>query len=224
VTRSLDSFISYHLPVSPPNHQQLEVSLYYCYNYNLVTMASVEKKETLVQVDTAPSTPAPKTPERMHLAIPKHSFDSPLSQVPTPHSEYDSPSSHPLSAFYSHPTTRTSLEQLKCNSTSQLKVYETDVESGSKRFSMEPVNSRGTPQKDCKVWPQKSTLMRQKLEWKKKRGCAPWNTLSKKQKLIAKIIIMLLVCGLVVGVAVGISRAVGGTVYHDEDHSRPIDK
>ncbi|MCJ1448643.1 MAG: hypothetical protein MMC23_009160 [Stictis urceolatum] len=168
----------------------------------------------------------PMSPSQAHLDLPKYSMDQnlSLSQCPTPQEEHELTATSPFSPFYSHPTTRTSFEQ-QTASQSNLKVYETDIESGDKRFSMEPtpVNSHTSPNKDCKVWPTKSTLVREKKVWKKQRGCRPWNTMTRKQKLWTKIIVLLLVIGLVVGVAVGISKAVGGTVYSDSNHSKPID-
>ena len=74
------------------------------------------------------------------------------------------------------------------------------------------------------MWPSKQTLMQEKAAERQRkmsrkgvRGCAParerWMGMSRKQKLIAKLLMALFIVGAIVGIAVGISVAVHGTYY-----------
>ena len=47
----------------------------------------------------------------------------------------------------------------------------------------------------------------------KRRGGGPWSRLSKKQRILAHILIALIIVGGAVGIGVGISKAVGGGVW-----------
>jgi hypothetical protein len=71
--------------------------------------------------------------------------------------------------------------------------------------------------KECTQWPTKQSLKQKARLAKNKRQCCPWWAgLTKKQKLIFKIVIALIFVGVVTAVAVGISRAVGGGVWSDD--------
>ena len=140
------------------------------------------------------------------------------SQCTTPRDEYDPTSSHPCSPFYSHPTTRTSFEQLRCN-----KVYETDLESGSKRYSMEPSSTVGnTPNKECTVWPGQETMRQRTKDLKNNKRCRPFRGLTRKQRIWTKVIIVLVFIGVAIGIGVGISKAVGGGIWKDNNQQGQI--
>ena len=166
------------------------------------------------EVATVASPQTPTRPNAARLPVPKIPLEGdPMSLVSTPREDFD-PTSHPASPFYSHPTTKTSFEQLKCASTAGFSAYDTDVEAGSKRPSHEDLTPQSTSlQKDCTVWPQRQTLLMQHKQRKRQRACYPWNVLSKKQKLAAKLATLLLIIAIGVGIGVGVSRAVGGTWY-----------
>lgn len=156
--------------------------------------------------------PAKSTTARLHLTVePIAGNSSTNSQSPTPKEEYDPTSTHPFSPFYSHPTTRTSFEQLKSTSAVAIKIYETDLEAGSPvRYS----SSQPPPcTKDCTAWPGKQHLKQKSLAMKKSRVCSPLRSLSKKQRLWVKILIGIVIVGLAVGVGVGISKATGTGVW-----------
>jgi len=136
----------------------------------------------------------------------------------TPKEEYDPTSSHPFSAFYSHPTTRTSFEQLKSTSTVAIRKYDTDLEAQSRtRFSSEPPFS-----KECNVWPGKHQLVEKSMAMKRSRVCHPLRKLSKRQRLWVKILIAILVIGTAVGVGVGVSKAVGAGVWKSSTQQTQI--
>ena len=187
-------------------------------------MTSYEKemgsKESKATVDSLPSTPV-----KLHLNVDKDSYlgrpsFSP-SQCPTPQEEYDPTSSHPCSAFYSHPTTRTSFEQLKNTSSAAIKVYDTDLEAG-KRFSCEPLSHSGTPKKDCTVWPHQSTLKQRSKDMKRRRGCMLFRRLTRKQRIIAQIVIAVLIVGAAIGIGIGVSKAVGAGVWKNNNQQSQI--
>ncbi|MCJ1366339.1 hypothetical protein MMC16_005467 [Acarospora aff. strigata] len=170
--------------------------------------------------------PTANPPQKLHVERSTEDAKSSLtltpvaSQCPTPNEEYDSTSTHPFSAFYCHPTTQTSFEQLKTESNVHIKVYETDLEAGHSRKSVEP--SRRS--KDCTAMAGKNTLKKKKdnLLCRNKHRWNPMRKLSKKQKLWVKISIALLIVGAAVGLGIGISKAVGAGVWKSTNEQRPI--
>ncbi|KAL9122392.1 MAG: hypothetical protein Q9187_001058 [Circinaria calcarea] len=161
---------------------------------------------------------SPSTPQRPRLCLQKSStYISPAqslipSQAVTPTEEYDPDTSHPFSPFYSHPTTRTSFEQHKCESKTNIQIYEKDLEAGSTphiRQSSEPPRSV----KECTVWPGRHQLLEKSHEMERSKGCSPLRRLNKKQKTWVKILIAMMIVGAAVGIGVGVSKAVGAGVW-----------
>ena len=125
------------------------------------------------------------------------SFDSTYvlsTQPPTATSEYDPTSTNPCSAFYSHPTTRTSFEQHKSESRTDVRIYEHDLESGSQVIV--PMK------KEAQNWP--ANISKKDLCCQK-RSLNPMRNLSRKQKLWTKVAIALIIVGAAVGLGIGIS-------------------
>ena len=147
------------------------------------------------------------------------SLASTVDQSHSPVEEYDPTSSHPFSAFYSHPTTRTSLEQHKSESKVNIKIYEQDLEAGSRYV---PSSDVPRTRKDCTVWPGKHQLIENRNKMEKNRGCHPMRNLSKKQKLWVKILIAMIIVGAAVGLGIGISKATGSGVFRTTNSQRPI--
>jgi len=141
-----------------------------------------------------------------------------LTPVDTaPNEEYDPTSSHPFSAFYCHPTTRTSFEQLKYESNVRVQVHETDLEAGHSRRSLEPPGKSRTVKAGRNALKRKGNpLMCDRNRWN------PMRKLNKRQKLWAKIFIALLIVGAAVGFGIGISKAVGGGVWKSTNEQAPI--
>jgi len=157
-------------------------------------------------------------PKPTYLAIGKPSLDnasaqslaSTVDQSHSPVEEYDPTSSHPFSAFYSHPTTRTSLEQYKSESKVNIKIYEQDLEAGSRIVPSSDISRTKT---ECTVWPGKRQLIEKRMKMERNRGCNPMRNLSKKQKLWIKILIAMVIVGAAVGLGIGISKATGSGVF-----------
>jgi hypothetical protein len=145
--------------------------------------------------------------------------DSTHSLTPTPtrsasHSNDDRETS-PLSPFYSHPTTRHSLEAQKSGGKQNINIYESDLEACLSESKTNMLHTRNASRlaKDCSVWPGQRTLKEQKKAARQQNSCNPMRNLSKRTKFWVKILIGLLVVGLAVGIGVGISKAVGGGVW-----------
>lgn len=129
----------------------------------------------------------------------------------------------PSSAFYLHPTTRYSLEQSRTESKNNLAVYETDLEAGGRLSNSNTnglINTR--TKQDCTVWPGQKTLKANHKLHRRKGACNPLRDLSKRNKIIAKVLIAMVLIGLAVGIGVGVSKAVGGGVWKDGNSSSPI--
>ncbi|MCJ1375343.1 hypothetical protein MMC20_006578 [Loxospora ochrophaea] len=186
---------------------------------------SLDEKQVVGAQVVPLSTP---TTERPHLNLVSPSTSHlgtpcPLSasQCTTPMDEYDPTSPHPFSAFYSHPTTRTSFEQAKCESKTQIRLYEHDIESASRiRPSTEvpPAHARAKP---CTVWPNRCQLNQDNSKAKGGR-CVPLKNLSKKQRNWLKVLLAAIIIGAVVGLGIGISLAVGGGVWKSSTQQTQI--
>jgi hypothetical protein len=124
---------------------------------------------------------------------------------------YQENSRDPFSAFYCHPTTRTSLDMAKCETKGLVDVQNVDLEAARRK---------STNNNDCKVWPGRPK--KQKRHHHNSRCCHPLRRFSKKTRLWIKILIALFVVALAVGLGVGISRAVGGGVWKGVDGQTPI--
>ena len=174
--------------------------------------------------------------EVVHLQPPNPSHNNSLTKIESisnstlyPSSEYDAASredypptsDHPFSPFYSHPTTRTSLEQKKSESRVRFQLYEHDLESGSRvtQFTQkEPAQHCHT---DDAVWPCDKFRKQHEAMLKSKRhnSCSPFNRLSKKQRFWVKILLAIVVIGAITGLGVGITKAVGGGVFRTSSNS-----
>ncbi|KAL9637490.1 MAG: hypothetical protein Q9164_002161 [Protoblastenia rupestris] len=145
--------------------------------------------------------------------------------------DYNPTSSHPFSAFYSHPTTRTSLEQLKSESKTHIKIYEQDLEAGSRLTQPLSINEHSpsrphdTTKKECTMWPGRDRQTKPNNiagTIRGSRACAPYRRLSKKQRLLLQILIAVLIVGAATGLGIGISKAVGSGVWKTANSQRPI--
>ncbi len=154
----------------------------------------------------------------INLSPPKSSLDNTSStsltptceQTPTATEEYNPASSHPFSAFYLHPTTRTSFEQHKSESKVHIGVHEQDLEAASSTFRSSEV-TRST--QDSEVWPCKQQTKKRYLIIKRSSGCSPLRGLTGRQRFWVKVVIAVLVVGAAVGIGIGISKAVGAGVW-----------
>jgi hypothetical protein len=139
---------------------------------------------------------------------------------------HDDREASPLSPFYSHPTTRYSLEGQKSESKLNINVYDSDVEACLTDSNTNALQSATTTKtnKECTVWPGQRALMEKKKAAKRQKGCNPMRNLDKRTKLWVKICIAVLFVGIAVGVSIGISKAVGGGVWGPNSGSKPISR
>ena len=145
-----------------------------------------------------------------------------LAEAPTK-DDYDPTSNHPFSAFYSHPTTRTSFQQARSQSKIHLDVYQQDVESGSRITQTEKLSDGRLHHRkeDDNVWPCAEQLRKKQEQARlgNGRACNPLRRLTKKQKTAVHILIALFLIGAITGLGVGISKAVGGGVFRTTNNS-----
>ena len=137
----------------------------------------------------------------------------------------------PHSPFYQHPPASSERVSGRQNSKVGAEAYEKDLESGhltpfNAAEDTNPFTSKISVDhnQECKMWPSRQTLMRQKTQEKTKQRqlkgfavLAPlrerWAAFDKRQQLYIKIAIAFLLVGIAVALGVGISKAVHGTYY-----------
>jgi hypothetical protein len=143
--------------------------------------------------------------------------------TPTRSRTADERETSPFSPFYSHPTTRYSLEANKSESKQNINLYESDVEACLTDSNTNVLSTAHTKtNKECTVWPGKQALLEKKKAARRRKGCNPMRNLDKRTKIWVKILIGLFVIGTAVGVGVGISKAVGGGVWNSGMGAKPI--
>ena len=149
----------------------------------------------------------------------------PSEYDPTSREDYPPSSDHPFSPFYSHPTTRTSLEQKKSESKVRFQVYEHDLENGSRVTTyIQPEPPQRCPTYDA-VWPSCNVRKQHELMVKSKghNSYSPFQRMSKRQKFWVKVLIAIIIIGAITGLGVGITKAVGGGVFRTSSNtSAPI--
>lgn len=155
-----------------------------------------------------------------------HSITPTLTPTITRHDDRET---SPLSPFYTHPTTRTSLDAKKSESKTYIRKYDSDLEAcltdvNSKPNVMSPTLTRHTTGKNCTVWPGQQALKDARRQDKMRRGGSwnPMRNLDPKTKLWVKIVIALFVVGAAVGVGLGITKSVGGGVFKTNNTSSPV--
>jgi hypothetical protein len=139
---------------------------------------------------------------------------------------HDDREASPLSPFYTHPTTRYSLEGQKFENKLNVNVYDSDIEACLSESQTNTLQSTTTTKinKECTVWPGQRALLEKKKAAKRQGGCNPMRNLNKRTKLWVKICIAILVIGIAVGVGIGVSKAVGGGVWGPNSGSKPISR
>ncbi|KZZ92864.1 hypothetical protein AAL_05896 [Moelleriella libera RCEF 2490] len=96
--------------------------------------------------------------------------------------------------------------------------FETDVEAVFSNSSLD--KPRGsvilTRKKDCQVWPDKRDWKQRARAGKKNRtSCAFMQRLSRRNRIIAKILIIVFVVGIAVAVGFGVSKPLGAPIWGD---------
>ncbi|QPH03787.1 hypothetical protein C2857_000163 [Epichloe festucae Fl1] len=97
--------------------------------------------------------------------------------------------------------------------------FETDVEAMMMTASMD--KPRGsvilTRKKDCQVWPDKRDWKQRAKAGKKNRTCAFMQRLSRRNRILVKVLIIVLVVGIAVAVGFGVSKPLGAPIWGDKN-------
>ncbi|KAI6780085.1 uncharacterized protein J7T54_004217 [Emericellopsis cladophorae] len=101
--------------------------------------------------------------------------------------------------------------------------FETDIEAMEIVDTQQPCVSRSPLSKDkhnpnCTVWPGKDHWKQKAKAAKKKRSCALLAGMSKRNRVISKILLVLLVVGIAVGVGFGVSKPLGAPIWGNHDN------
>ncbi|KAI1802262.1 hypothetical protein F4811DRAFT_406387 [Daldinia bambusicola] len=101
--------------------------------------------------------------------------------------------------------------------------FDTDIEAMMPVKSSEHLNktsTMGTRRKsDCQVWPgQEHWQQKAKAARINNRSCQCIARMSKRNRIIAKILIGLLIVGIAVGIGVGISKPLGAGIWQPQNH------
>ncbi|PGH03932.1 hypothetical protein GX51_03768 [Blastomyces parvus] len=119
----------------------------------------------------------------------------------------------PLSPFYVHPTTRTSLEQVRSEAQAYCQGYKLhDAENG---YQVPVKPSMDGQASDRGLWGCPNTT-RKKSKW--------LGRLTRKQRLAVKVLIALFIAGSMVGIGLGISISLGGGVWKSKNQQGEIPK
>lgn len=181
-----------------------------------------DRERCTVEAETLPT---PHLPKPSYTFREKPSIDSldssytrpAADQSPAVDNEYDPTSMHPFSPFYSYPTTRTSFEQQKSESKVNIAIYQHDLESGS----------RVAQSVDAPRYPQQSTIWQanqsqRSLCCQKNKDHRVLRDLSKKKRLLVKLLIAFCVIGAAVGLGIGIAKATGTGIWKNENSQSAI--
>lgn len=168
----------------------------------------------------------PPNPSHSHSLTKIESSSNSTLYLPSEHDpasrdDYPPSSDHPFSPFYSHPATRTSLEQKKSESKVRFQLYEHDLEAGSRATQFTPNESAQHGHPDDQVWPSDKVRKQQEamVRSKKHGSYSPFKRMNKKQKFWVKVLIAVVIVGAITGLGVGITKAVGGGVFRTSSNS-----
>jgi hypothetical protein len=107
------------------------------------------------------------------------------------------------------------------NSVHRLNPFDTDVEAGHSSENLHRKSTQFTGRTlhnpNCTVWPGQDHWKQKARAAKiKNRSCQCMARLSKRNRLIAKILIAFLVVGIAVGVGLGISKPLGAGIWKSQ--------
>ena len=100
--------------------------------------------------------------------------------------------------------------------------FDTDIEaivtsSSEQQLARKSLRCSKMATQDCEMWPGKDHWKRKAKAAKMKRSCNCLAHLSKRNRIIVKLLIGLLVIGIAVGVGLGISKPLGAGIWHPKD-------
>ncbi|KAI6090949.1 hypothetical protein F4821DRAFT_13263 [Hypoxylon rubiginosum] len=101
--------------------------------------------------------------------------------------------------------------------------FDTDIEAMMPVKSSEHLNKTSSTgnskQSDCQVWPGQDHWRRKARAAKiNNRSCQCMARLSKRNRIIVKILIVFLIVGIAVGVGLGISKPLGAGIWQPNDN------
>ncbi|KJR89102.1 uncharacterized protein SPSK_06641 [Sporothrix schenckii 1099-18] len=99
--------------------------------------------------------------------------------------------------------------------------FDTDVEAMITHTTSEGTSNEGAGRRsiacrglgDSQVWPGQSHWKKKAKEQKMKRSCSCLSRLSKRNRLVVKVLIVVLVVGVAIGVGLGISKPLGAPIW-----------
>jgi hypothetical protein len=96
--------------------------------------------------------------------------------------------------------------------------FEADVEAMITNSSLDKPRSSVilTRKKDCEVWPGKRDWKQRAKAGKKNRTCAFMHDLSRRTRIMLKVLIIVLVVGIAVGIGFGVSKPLGAPIWGDK--------
>jgi hypothetical protein len=96
--------------------------------------------------------------------------------------------------------------------------FDTDIEAiiTTSHQSSNTKCSQYEADNDCRVWPGQDHWKQKAKAAKRRnrRNCSCLSHLSKRNRIIAKVLIALLIIGIAVGIGVGISKPLGAGIWH----------
>lgn len=95
--------------------------------------------------------------------------------------------------------------------------FDTDIEAALISQTTTRKSCTITRKGECQVWPSKDHWKEQAKDAKIKRSCTYMSRLSKRQRIVAKILVVFLVVGIAVGVGFGVSKPLGAPIWGKKD-------
>ncbi len=96
--------------------------------------------------------------------------------------------------------------------------FDTDVEAGMISQQTTRKSCQLNRKSDCQVWPSRDHWKEKAKAAKKKRSWTCMARLSRRDRLIAKILLGLLLVGIAVGVGFGVSKPLGAPIWGKKDN------
>lgn len=95
--------------------------------------------------------------------------------------------------------------------------FDTDIEAiNTENNNMSTQCTRSSP--ECQVWPGQDHWRRKaKAAKRNRRVCNCLAHLSKRNRIIVKVLIGLLIVGIAVGIGIGVSKPLGAGIWHPRD-------
>ncbi|KAF7560994.1 hypothetical protein G7046_g3130 [Stylonectria norvegica] len=104
--------------------------------------------------------------------------------------------------------------------------FDTDLEgmirTNTSDACMHKSNTQNSKKNDCQVWPGKDHWQQRAKAQKARNRCAcmnKFNKLSRRNRIIVKVVVGVLIVGAAVGVGFGISKPLNAPIWGDKNHN-----